>query len=143
MELSMAEMCEMASDELELLFLNVTKAEDGNGTFDEFLSRQTEACEQLQFHQVVSWLVPVIFAVIVVVGVIGNTLVLVVVLFGNQMRNTTNVLILVSRRNSRPTNNHLIKEASSKKSKPSPFEAEGGIYFRRLDNFVNSCCYFQ
>eukprot|EP00094_Tigriopus_californicus_P003156 TCALIF_03038-PA protein Name:"Similar to AR Allatostatin-A receptor (Bombyx mori)" AED:0.06 eAED:0.06 QI:0/0/0/1/1/1/2/0/419 len=92
--MSMAEMCEMSSEELRLFFLNVTKLEDGNGTVDEFMSRQSEACEQLQFHQVVSWLVPIIFAVIVVVGVIGNTLVLVVVLFGNQMRNTTNVLIL-------------------------------------------------
>jgi len=46
--------------------------------------------------QVVSVIVPVVFALIVVLGVVGNCCVLAVILFGKQMRNTTNLLILVS-----------------------------------------------
>ena len=43
----------------------------------------------------VSNIVPVVFALIAVLGVVGNSLVLLVVLYGKQMRNTTNILILV------------------------------------------------
>ena len=43
-----------------------------------------------------SIVVPIIFAVIVILGIVGNILVLVVVLVKHQMRNTTNVLIVVS-----------------------------------------------
>ena len=44
----------------------------------------------------VSHIVPVVFTLIAVLGVVGNSLVLLVVLYGQQMRNTTNILILVS-----------------------------------------------
>ena len=44
----------------------------------------------------VSHIVPVVFTLIAVLGVVGNSLVLLVVLYGKQMRNTTNILILVS-----------------------------------------------
>ena len=44
----------------------------------------------------VSHIVPVVFALIAVIGVVGNSLVLLVVLYGQQMRNTTNILIMVN-----------------------------------------------
>ena len=45
----------------------------------------------------VSHIVPVVFALIAVIGVVGNSLVLLVVLYGQQMRNTTNILIMVNK----------------------------------------------
>ena len=47
-------------------------------------------------ERAISIVVPIIFAIFVLVGVIGNLLVLIVVAFKQQMRNTTNVLIVVS-----------------------------------------------
>ena len=41
-------------------------------------------------------IVPVLFAIVIIFGAIGNGLVLFVVTFKQQMRNTTNILILVS-----------------------------------------------
>ena len=52
---------------------------------------------QARFEMLVSHIVPVVFAIIAVLGVVGNSLVLLVVLYGQQMRNTTNILILVGR----------------------------------------------
>ena len=63
--------------------------------FSAFSSSHEVACAQHRFETVVSLTVPVVFAAIVVLGVVGNSLVLAVVLCGQQMRNTTNVLILV------------------------------------------------
>lgn len=75
--------------------VNASEIDGGGITLAQFLDHHAQACAQLKFDQVVGFVVPVIFAIIVVVGVIGNLLVLAVVLFGQQMRNTTNVLILV------------------------------------------------
>ena len=54
------------------------------------------SCYRLHFMKMVSIVVPVVFALIIVAGTIGNGLVLFVVTFKQQMRNTTNILILVS-----------------------------------------------
>ena len=74
---------------------------DGNsttqfGSFEDFLVAHEKVCTRQRIDAVISWIVPVIFAIIVVVGVVGNSLVLFVVAFWQQMRNSTNVLILVS-----------------------------------------------
>ena len=104
MELSIPTMCSLGNASLYDLYLNLTGGGGGdeeaaaareNFTFLDFTDYHGTACSQRQFDLVVSWLVPIIFTIIVVLGVIGNILVLVVVLFGQQMRNTTNILILV------------------------------------------------
>ena len=101
MELSIPSMCSLGNESLYNLYLNMTGSDEEareNFTFLDFTDYHASACSQRQFDLVVSWLVPIIFTIIVVLGVIGNILVLVVVLFGQQMRNTTNILILVSAR---------------------------------------------
>jgi hypothetical protein len=114
MKLSVPHLCGLDHDGLQLLFSNISKpvsasdeddaaaVYDGFDTiaFEEFLVYKRSACEQHDFDVLVSWLVPVVFAVMVVVGVVGNALVLLVVFAGkSQMRNTTNVLIAVSHNN--------------------------------------------
>ena len=122
-DLDIGEMCSLPEASLFSLFLNFTKddddddgprttfsslaaassgagaaaEDDANATFGAFLSNARALCSHHDFETVVSRLVPVVFAAIVVLGVVGNALVLVVVLCGKQMRNTTNVLILVRR----------------------------------------------
>jgi hypothetical protein len=95
---SIGEMCDLSNSSLHSLYLNVTASDTelDDITFTTFQANHAAACEQHSFEQFVSRIVPVVFAVIVVLGVIGNGLVLIVVLFGQQMRNTTNILILVS-----------------------------------------------
>ena len=44
--------------------------------------------------QIVPFLVPILFSVIIILGFIGNILVVFVVLLNKNMRNTTNLLIL-------------------------------------------------
>ena len=63
--------------------------------FEAFLKGHRQLCNRHYIDIVISWIVPIIFAAIVVVGVLGNSLVLFVVTFWQQMRNSTNVLILV------------------------------------------------
>lgn len=93
--LTVAELCRVNASTLAAIFHNSSAFEEANLTFEAFATSMGETCDRLGFETVVSWVVPVIFAVIVVLGVVGNTLVIVVVLFGQQMRNTTNILILV------------------------------------------------
>lgn len=59
---------------------NITS--DGTGESDD------------QFTRVVSLLVPLLFGLIVIIGLTGNFLVILVVTSEREMRNTTNVLIL-------------------------------------------------
>ena len=47
-----------------------------------------------QLEKVVSIVVPVFFSIVVFIGFFGNNLVILVVTFNKQMRNTTNLLIL-------------------------------------------------
>lgn len=47
-----------------------------------------------QLEKVVSIVVPIFFSVVVFIGFFGNNLVILVVTFNKQMRNTTNLLIL-------------------------------------------------
>ncbi len=54
-------------------------------------------CDRKYFEWLISVVVPVIFAIIVSVGIVGNVLVLIVVAISQQMRNTTNILIVVRR----------------------------------------------
>lgn len=48
----------------------------------------------LAMERIISIVVPVLFGIVVFVGFIGNALVVVVVAFNQQMRNTTNILII-------------------------------------------------
>ena len=99
-EYSIPEMCDLEGDSLLALYINASNGSGGGnlveGGFEAFSSSHATACAQHRFDLVVSLVVPVVFAAIVVLGVVGNVLVLAVVLCGQQMRNTTNVLILVS-----------------------------------------------
>ena len=45
-------------------------------------------------EKIVSIIVPIFFGIVVLVGFFGNNLVILVVTFNKQMRNTTNLLIL-------------------------------------------------
>ena len=47
-----------------------------------------------KMEEVVSIVVPIFFSIVVLVGFIGNLLVVLVVTFNKQMRNTTNLLIM-------------------------------------------------
>ena len=47
-----------------------------------------------KMEQVVSIVVPIFFSIVVLVGFVGNLLVVLVVAFNKQMRNTTNLLIM-------------------------------------------------
>ncbi|KAG1668491.1 Allatostatin-A receptor [Nymphon striatum] len=47
-----------------------------------------------QLARVVSILVPIMFGAVVIIGLVGNALVVIVVLMNRQMRNTTNMLII-------------------------------------------------
>ena len=53
-------------------------------------------CYRINFLKIISIIVPVVLALIILFGTLGNGLVLFVVTFKQQMRNTTNILILVS-----------------------------------------------
>ena len=61
-----------------------------------FIQGLTDECKNMKTERMISIVVPIILALIVLVGVIGNCLVLIVVAFKQTMRNTTNVLIVVS-----------------------------------------------
>jgi hypothetical protein len=93
-------MCHLSPPEVESLYNNITWDEiEANYTtlsYDDFLQYHGSMCDRKYFEWMISWLVPVIFAVIVGVGIVGNVLVLAVVALRQQMRNTTNVLIVVS-----------------------------------------------
>jgi len=47
-----------------------------------------------QLEEIVSIVVPILFGIIFIVGLIGNSLVVIVVASNQQMRNTTNILII-------------------------------------------------
>lgn len=53
----------------------------------------TEADDD-NLEAIVSTVVPILFSLIGIIGFVGNILVIVTVLFNQQMRNTTNLLIL-------------------------------------------------
>ena len=92
--MDLVDLCPLTHEELENFFNNMTYAES-NLTFEFFKEGHQQMCSNLTFDRVISIVVPIIFAVIVLVGIVGNLLVLVVVLVKQQMRNTTNVLIAV------------------------------------------------
>jgi allatostatin A receptor len=68
-----------------------------NGT-DNFFSTSTVETEGMQLSErmtlIVSIIVPILFGIIIVIGLIGNALVVVVVSANKQMRSTTNLLII-------------------------------------------------
>ena len=65
---------------------------------DDFISTSRPSPEELEAHErlelIVSIVVPIFFSLIGITGFIGNLLVIITVLFNQQMRNTTNLLIL-------------------------------------------------
>ncbi|XP_022239718.1 allatostatin-A receptor-like [Limulus polyphemus] len=67
-----------------------------NFSVSENVSRQEDLDydQAEEMERILSILVPVLFGIIVVVGLIGNSLVVIVVLFNPQMRSTTNLLII-------------------------------------------------
>ena len=97
-ELGIGEMCMMDDEALSVLYFNITNVSPNSNeslpaiaSYDQFLEKHRNIC----LDWIISWLVPIIFAIIVIVGVIGNSLVLTVVARWQQMRNTTNILLLV------------------------------------------------
>jgi len=55
---------------------------------------QEDYKENLELARIVSFVVPVLFGIIFIVGLFGNALVVLVVASNQQMRNTTNLLII-------------------------------------------------
>lgn len=82
----------MASDTASLM-LNRSVVELLDGTIGSEQSCTTPEEEDI-IEGIASIGVPILFGIIGIVGLIGNALVVVVVLFNDQMRNTTNILIL-------------------------------------------------
>ncbi|KAL3877071.1 hypothetical protein ACJMK2_034828 [Sinanodonta woodiana] len=65
-----------------------------NFSVNSHLPNRSEIAHFLEFERYVRIIVPTIFGLIVIVGLFGNLLVIFVVLSNQQMRNTTNVLIV-------------------------------------------------
>lgn len=75
----LADICDnLALTSLDLIKYNCSRSD---GDFEEV-------------EKIVGIVVPIIFGIIVVVGLFGNALVVIVVLFNPQMRSTTNILII-------------------------------------------------
>lgn len=77
----------------------VNFTETGKMTSTSFPPNETVLDEDIQIsmaqlEKVVSIVVPVFFSIVVFIGFFGNNLVILVVTFNKQMRNTTNLLIL-------------------------------------------------
>ena len=101
------QLCDYSLEQLEEFYYNTSVSINGssnvsssNGTVTEslaqFLEDTESLCETKFLNRMISIIVPIIFAIIALVGIIGNILVLIVVALKQQMRNTTNVLIVVS-----------------------------------------------
>ena len=91
------EFCDHNQSQLIEIFENSYSPENNsNVSVDQFLINAQNHCDHLLIHKWISMIVPIIFAIIVLVGIGGNVLVLLVVILKQQMRNTTNVLMLVS-----------------------------------------------
>lgn len=69
----------------------VTMATNGNET-GEYIDEHASSFQTLE--NVVAVVVPVFFSIVCLIGFFGNNLVILVVTFNKQMRNTTNLLIL-------------------------------------------------
>ena len=61
---------------------------------EEVNSSMVEHTRELMIRRLTLYVVPVAFAIILIIGLIGNTLVIAVVKANPQMKNTTNMLIL-------------------------------------------------
>ena len=69
--------------------------EDEVTTLSSIAEEEQNRIENLQsLEKIVSIVVPIFFGIVVFVGFFGNNLVILVVTFNKQMRNTTNLLIL-------------------------------------------------
>ena len=85
----------LGSDELQSRmkqFINGSVGNTTNITEHAVVSMNTEFFKNLE--AVVSIVVPIFFSLIVLIGFVGNLLVVLVVTFNKQMRNTTNILIM-------------------------------------------------
>ena len=69
----------------------VTMTTNGNET-GEYIDEHASSFQTLE--NVVAVVVPVFFSIVCLIGFFGNNLVILVVTFNKQMRNTTNLLIL-------------------------------------------------
>ena len=87
-----------ASSKNDSLDLDFASAADGKLVTSSTTISPEELFEMEQFREtmetVVSIVVPICFSLVVLVGFFGNLLVVLVVTFNKQMRNTTNLLIL-------------------------------------------------
>ena len=69
--------------------------ENGNHTTDtNSFNCSGVNCETMTFENVLGIVVPILYGMVVIVGFIGNLLVIIVVVSNKQMRNTTNILII-------------------------------------------------
>ena len=71
----------------------ITQSTESTANTTENPMLQTEQWFK-KMEEVVSIVVPIFFSIVVLVGFIGNLLVVLVVTFNKQMRNTTNLLIM-------------------------------------------------
>ena len=65
-------------------------------TFEIFDKNVRDMCSNQYTERMIAIVTPIIMTIIILVGTIGNILVLIVVALKQQMRNTTNILIAVS-----------------------------------------------
>ncbi|XP_045214155.1 allatostatin-A receptor-like [Mercenaria mercenaria] len=74
---------------------NATDLNDSyvNGSMDKLLN-DTAVTDYYKFERYVRVIIPIIFGLIVAIGFLGNLLVIVVIIMNQQMRSTTNLLIL-------------------------------------------------
>lgn len=80
------------------------QSDDLSSSAKSFITQSTEVIANIteesneqwfkKMEEIVSIVVPIFFSIVVLVGFIGNLLVVLVVIFNKQMRNTTNLLIM-------------------------------------------------
>lgn len=74
------------------ILTNLTRPEAANG--EKWANWTKNNTEVLMMEQIVPIVVPILFGIIIVLGLIGNALVVIVVAANAQMRSTTNILII-------------------------------------------------
>jgi allatostatin receptor len=78
----------------ELVYMNGSDALS-NLTDENYTSSEIQAQQDLSaFELRIAYLIGITFGITIIVGIIGNSLVFLTIMFQKQMRSTTNILIL-------------------------------------------------
>ena len=81
--------------QIHLAKMEGTTLNFSEATMASMTTADKDKLENMQtLEKIVSIIVPIFFGIVVLVGFFGNNLVILVVTFNKQMRNTTNLLIL-------------------------------------------------